>query len=157
MPIFAITVCTTSDTTDGGLADFNDPVTQWIITRMDVFNALLVAFGNLIDSGCFFALTKGVEIKFAQPPRPIVGAFTSRQFQCQSLISAFWLINAANYDEAVVWSNRIPCNTDNWLVKVKECIVDSEGRYNRQDLLVGDLMQTQGNELWLKSLGILPP
>ena len=145
MPKFVITVCVTADTKQAP-GDFNDPKTKGIIRSMNEFNLVLVKAGIHNRSGGLFTRTRGVQIAFADPDVD-KSEITSKPYGYQSFISAFWIVTVADHGEAVKLAKGIPLKTDPGEVEVKACPADGSAT---RELLVGNVMKAQEEQLWSK-------
>ncbi|KAK0654772.1 YCII-related protein [Cercophora newfieldiana] len=113
MPKFALLVRATALSESGQLP----PDMGTLLTKMTEYNTLLIDSGVLVAGDGFQRSSFGARVHFSSTSPPTV---SKGPFELGSLVSGYWIIKAANLDEAVEWARKIPFATDDGVVEVRQ-------------------------------------
>jgi len=113
MPKFAMLVRATAVSESG---TFPPDMTK-LLEDMAAYNATLVDAGVLVAGDGFLPSSKGARVHFSSRIAPTV---THGPFEPSSLVSGYWIIKAADLDEAISWAKKVPFKTDESVVEVRQ-------------------------------------
>lgn len=115
MPKFILFVRATPQTE--GLTSPSNTTAQ--LECMLAFNTSLVDAGVLLSGDGFLPSSKGARVQFSSNPdtEPTV---VHGPFDVSSLVSGYWIIKVGNLDEALGWAKKIPFDSDDSVVEVRQ-------------------------------------
>ncbi|KAK1772110.1 hypothetical protein QBC33DRAFT_520323 [Phialemonium atrogriseum] len=139
MPKFALFVRANRD------AESGVPPTTAAMQEMLTFNESLVKAGILVAGEGLLPSSRGTRVSFTTSGDTSVAP---GPFEVETLVSGFWVIKAANLDEATGWARKVPFKDDRCSIEVRQVAGEDDFGDQMPDELKakeGDLRkQTEG-------------
>ncbi|KAH8901835.1 hypothetical protein BR93DRAFT_932673 [Coniochaeta sp. PMI_546] len=114
MPKFIVFVRATPESEKG------TPPDTAMLSEMGAYNDTLRAAGMLIAADGLLASAQGARLTYTSSGKSDDVTLTKGPFPWESLVSGFWILEAADLDECVTWAKKAPFRENNQVVEVRK-------------------------------------